>query len=94
MIAIISTTIYIIIQFLLSVVTCLTVLDLINKSKYKDKFDFDRHFIWIEIVICTAMVFWPIVVPIVILICVVWLFVDFIIYALKSLKEMGRKDLD
>jgi hypothetical protein len=94
MIAIISTTIYIIIQFLLSVVTCLTVLDLINKSKYKDKFDFDRHFIWIEIVICTAMAFWIIVVPIVILICVVWLFVDFIIYSFKLLKGMGRKDLD
>lgn len=79
---------------LLSVVTCLAVLDWINKSKYKDKFNFDEQFIWIVILICTAMVFWPIVVPIVILICVVWLFVDFIIYALKSLKEMGRKDLD
>ena len=85
---------YFIIQMLLCVVTCLAVLDWINKSKYKDKFVFDKHFIWIEIVICTAMVFWPIVVPTVILICVVWLFVDFIIYALKSLKEMGRKDLD
>lgn len=79
---------------LLCVVTCLAVLDWINKSKYKDKFNFDEQFIWIVILICTAMVFWPIVVPIVILICVVWLFVDFIIYALKSLKEMGRKDLD
>lgn len=94
MIAIISTTLYIIIQFLLSVVTCLTVLDLIYKSKYKDKFDFDKHFIWIEIVICTVMVFWIIVVPIVILICVVWLFVDFIIYALKLLKDYGKRYID
>jgi hypothetical protein len=86
MIAIISTTLYIIIQFLLSVVVCLTILDLINKSKYKDKFDFDKHFIWIEIVICTVMIFWPIVVPVVILLCAVWLVVDFIIDVLKSLK--------
>ena len=77
---------YFIIQFILSVVTCLTVLDLIYKSKYKDKFVFDKHFIWIEIVICTAMVFWPIVVPIVILLCFVWLVVDFIIDVLKSLR--------
>lgn len=79
---------------LLSVVTCLAVLDWINKSKYKDKFDFDKHFIWIEIIICTVMAFWIIVVPAVILICVVWLLVDFIIYSFKLLKEMGRKDLD
>lgn len=79
---------------LLSVVTCLAVLDWINKSKYKDKFVFDKHFIWIEIVICIIMAFWIIVVPIVILICVVWSLVDFIIYSLKLLKEMGRKDLD
>lgn len=89
-----GTTVYIIIQFILSVVTCLTVLDLINKSKYKDKFVFDKHFIWIDIVICTAMVFWPIVVPTVLLLCAVWLVVDFIIDLLKSLKEMGGKDLD
>jgi hypothetical protein len=90
----IAITLYIIIQFLLSVVTCLTVLDLINKSKYKDKFVFDKHFIWIEIVICVAMLFWPIVVPIVILICVIWRFVDFIIYALKLLKDKGKRDFD
>ena len=77
---------YFIIQFILSVVNCLTVLDLIYKSKYKDKFVFDKHFIWIEIVICTAMVFWPIVVPTVLLLCAVWLVVDFIIDVLKSLK--------
>jgi hypothetical protein len=77
---------YFIIQFVLSVVTCLTVLDLINKSKYKDKFVFDKHFIWIEIVICTAMVFWPIVVPLVLLIGAIWLVVDFIIDLLKSLR--------
>ena len=90
MIAIMSTIVYIIIQFSLSVVTCLTVLDWINKSKYKDKFNFDKHFIWIELVICTAMVFWPIVVPLVLLICAIWLLVDliidFIMYVLKSLK--------
>lgn len=79
---------------LLSVVTCLAVLDWINKSKYKDKFDFDKHFIWIEIVICIAMAFWIIVVPAVILFCAGWLFVDFIIYSFKLLKEMGMKDLD
>lgn len=90
MIAIMSTTIYIIIQFLLSVVTCLTVLDWINKSKYKNKFNFDKHFIWIELVICSAMIFWPIVVPLVLLIAAIWLvidfIVDFIVYVLKSLK--------
>ena len=77
---------YFIIQFVLSTVTCLTVLDWINKSKYKNKFDFDKHFIWIELVICTSMIFWPIVVPIVILFYAGWLLVDFIIDALKSLK--------
>ena len=86
MILMIAIMMYFIIQFLLSIVTCLTVLDLIYKSKYKDKFNFDKHFIWIEIVICTAMVFWPIVVPAVILFCAGWLVVDFIIDALKSLK--------
>lgn len=86
MVAIIATMMYIMIHFLLSIVTCLTILDLIGKSKYKDKFDFDKHFIWVEIVVCTAMVFWPIIVPVVILLCVVWLLVDFIIYVLKSLR--------
>lgn len=90
MIAIIGTMVYIIIQFVLSTVTCLTVLDLINKSKYKNKFNFDKHFIWIELVICTAMVFWPIVVPLVLLIGAIWLVIDFIIdfivHVLKSLK--------
>lgn len=85
MILIIAMMMYFIIQFILSVVTCLTVLDLINKSKYKDKFVFDKHFIWIDIVICTAMVFWPIVVPTVLL-CAVWLIVDLIIDLLKSLR--------
>jgi hypothetical protein len=86
MILIIAMMMYFIIQFILSVVTCLTVLDLINKSKYKNKFNFDKHFIWIDIVICTAMVFWPIVVPTVLLLCAVWLVVDFIIDLLKSLR--------
>lgn len=90
MIAIMGTMVYIIIQFVLSTVTCLTVLDLINKSKYKNKFNFDKHFIWIELVICTAMVFWPIVVPLVLLIGAIWLvidfIVDFIVHVLKSLK--------
>ena len=86
MIAIMGTMVYIIIQFVLSTVTCLTVLDLINKSKYKNKFNFDKHFIWIELVICTAMVFWPIVVPTILLICAIWLGIDFIIDLLKSLR--------
>lgn len=90
MIAIMGTMVYIIIQFVLSTVTCLGVLDLINKSKYKNKFNFDKHFIWIELVICSAMIFWPIVVPLVLLIAAIWLvidfIVDFIVYVLKSLK--------
>ena len=86
MILMIAIMMYFIIQLLLSVVACLTVLDLINKSKYKDKFNFDKQFIWIEIVICPVMMFWPIVVPAVILFYAGWLVVDFIIDALKSLK--------
>ena len=74
----IAIMLYFIIQFSLSVVTCLTVLDLIYKSKYKDKFNFDKHFIWIEIVICTAMMFWPIVVTLAIFLWVAWLVGDFI----------------